>query len=131
MLWLKAWLETRSRVAFVFVWGLPPVKAALEASGDMTLATTVALRLQPCPARATARFAAATASEPFRQGPNLVRVCAADYAVTTAANRSSMLQLEGFSVCAKSCGSAISCCQSRRWRSHSTFSSNGFEPSSL
>ncbi len=38
-------------------------------------------------ARAT-RLAAATASPPFRQGPNLVRVCAADYAVTTAANRS-------------------------------------------
>ena len=41
------------------------------------------------PARAGPRagFAAATASPPFRQGPNLVRVCAADYAASTAANR--------------------------------------------
>ena len=52
------------------------------------LVTRIALRLQPCPGRASTRLAAATASPPFRQGPNLVRVCAADYAVTTAANRS-------------------------------------------
>jgi hypothetical protein len=47
----------------------------------------IAIRLRPCPVRANAGFAAATASSPFRQGPNLVRVCAADYAATTAANR--------------------------------------------
>jgi hypothetical protein len=47
----------------------------------------IAIRLRPCPARAGASFAAATASPPFRQGPNTVRVCAADYASTTAANR--------------------------------------------
>jgi hypothetical protein len=52
------------------------------------LAARIALRLKPCPGRAGARFAAATSSPPFRQGPNAVRVCAADYAVTTAANRS-------------------------------------------
>jgi hypothetical protein len=52
------------------------------------LARRIALRLQPCPERASTRLAAATASAPFRQGPNQVRVCAADYAVTTAANRS-------------------------------------------
>ncbi|TMK73483.1 MAG: hypothetical protein E6G48_05280 [Actinobacteria bacterium] len=47
----------------------------------------IAIRLRPCPGRASASFAAATASLPFRQGPNVVRVCAADYATTTAANR--------------------------------------------
>jgi hypothetical protein len=52
------------------------------------LVARIALRLEPCPRRARARFVAATASPPFRQGPNLVRACAADYAVTTAANRS-------------------------------------------
>ena len=39
-------------------------------------------RREPAPASG-----AATASAPFRQGPNLVRVCAADYAPSTAANR--------------------------------------------
>ncbi|OLE36658.1 MAG: hypothetical protein AUG48_06720 [Actinobacteria bacterium 13_1_20CM_3_68_9] len=47
----------------------------------------IATRLRPCPRAAGASFAAATASPPFRQGPNLVRVCAVDYAATTAANR--------------------------------------------
>ncbi len=47
----------------------------------------IAVRLRPCPGRARARFRAATASAPFHQGPNLVRVCAADYAPSTAANR--------------------------------------------
>ena len=51
------------------------------------LAGPIALRLRPCPAWARASFPAATASAPFRQGPNLVRVCAADYAPSTAANR--------------------------------------------
>ena len=51
------------------------------------LSHRIALRLQPCPARASARFTAATRSAPFRQGPNLVRICATDYAATTAANR--------------------------------------------
>jgi hypothetical protein len=51
------------------------------------LVNRIAVRLRPCPARARARFRAATASPPFRQGPNLVRVCAADYAPSTAANR--------------------------------------------
>jgi hypothetical protein len=51
------------------------------------LAGRIALRLHPCPAQADASFAASTASPPFRQGPNLVRICAGDYADTTAANR--------------------------------------------
>jgi hypothetical protein len=51
------------------------------------LSRRVALRLQPCAPRAGARFTAATAASPFHQGPNWVRVCAADYATTTAANR--------------------------------------------
>ena len=51
------------------------------------LADQIAVRLRPCPGRAGASFRAATASAPFRQGPNLVRVCAADYAPSTAANR--------------------------------------------
>jgi hypothetical protein len=51
------------------------------------LARRIALRLEPCPSRAGARFTAATASPPFRQGPNRVRICAVDYAATTAANR--------------------------------------------
>jgi hypothetical protein len=51
------------------------------------LVDQVAIRLRPCPSRARASFRAATASPPFRQGLNLVRVCAADYAPSTAANR--------------------------------------------
>ncbi len=51
------------------------------------LSRRIALRLVPCAASASARFTAATAAPPFRQGPNLVRICAADYAATTAANR--------------------------------------------
>jgi hypothetical protein len=47
----------------------------------------VATRLRACPRRARASIRAATASPPFRQGLNLVRVCAADYAPSTAANR--------------------------------------------
>ncbi len=55
---------------------------------DCRLARDVAIRLRPCPSHASARFAAATTAPPFRQGPNVVRVCAADHATTTAANRS-------------------------------------------
>ena len=51
------------------------------------LAGPIAIRLRPCPAQANASFRAATASPPFRQGPNVVRVCAADYAPSTAVNR--------------------------------------------
>jgi hypothetical protein len=51
------------------------------------LVDQIAVRLRPCPRRAGASFRAATASPPFRQGPNRVRVCAADYAPSTAANR--------------------------------------------
>lgn len=47
----------------------------------------LALRLRPCPRRAKTTFKAATASSPFRQGPNLVRVCTIDYALGTGANR--------------------------------------------
>ena len=51
------------------------------------LAGQIAIRLRPCPAWASASFPAATASPPFRQGSNRVRVCAADYSLNTAANR--------------------------------------------
>ena len=61
-----------------------PVTARTE---PCRLAGQIAIRLRPCPARANASFRAATASPPFHQGPNLVRVCAADYALSTAANR--------------------------------------------
>src|SRR4051794_8056363 len=50
-------------------------------------ANGLALRLRPCPPRARTTFKADTASPPFRQGPNLVRVCAIDYALGTGANR--------------------------------------------
>ena len=46
-----------------------------------------ALRLRPCPAHARAAFRMQTAASPFRQGPNLVRVCSADYGLGTGANR--------------------------------------------
>jgi hypothetical protein len=51
------------------------------------LADGVATRLRPCRQRASTEFRAVTASPPFRQGPNAVRVCASDYAGSTAANR--------------------------------------------
>jgi hypothetical protein len=51
------------------------------------LADGVAIRLRPCRRRASATFRAVTASPPFRQGPNAVRICVSDYAVSTAANR--------------------------------------------
>jgi hypothetical protein len=51
------------------------------------LSGRIGLRLQPCPSDAGASFIAATAAPPFRQGPNRVLICAADYADTTAANR--------------------------------------------
>ncbi len=47
----------------------------------------VAVRLRPCRRRASTTFRAITESPPFRQGPNAVRVCASDYAASTAANR--------------------------------------------
>jgi hypothetical protein len=47
----------------------------------------VALRLRPCPSGADTTFRVATDSGPFRQGINVVRVCAIDYAVGTAAGR--------------------------------------------
>lgn len=67
----------------------------LQVNGEPVTAHTVpckltegvAVRLRPCPPKAQASFTAATSESPFRQGPNLVRVCAADYAPSTAANR--------------------------------------------
>jgi hypothetical protein len=46
-----------------------------------------ALRLSPCPLRAQTTFKAITTSSPFRQGPNVVRVCSVDYALGTGAHR--------------------------------------------
>jgi hypothetical protein len=67
----------------------------IQVNGEPVAAHTVtcrligstAIRLRPCPDRAGASFAAATASAPFHQGANRVSVCAADFAATTAANR--------------------------------------------
>jgi hypothetical protein len=55
---------------------------------DCRLAGAVALRLRPCPASDTAWFELATTAPHFRQGPNRVRVCAADFAPRGTANRS-------------------------------------------
>lgn len=54
-------------------------------SFDCALAGTIALRLRPCPSNPTASFSVPTAGH-FGQGPNRVRVCAADYAPNTSAN---------------------------------------------
>ncbi len=51
------------------------------------LTGAVALRLRPCPAAETTRFGVDTTSEHFRQGRNRARVCAADYAPRSDANR--------------------------------------------
>jgi hypothetical protein len=45
------------------------------------------LRLRPCPGRWRTTFRVPTTAPPFHQGPNLLRVCSADYAWGTAANR--------------------------------------------
>jgi hypothetical protein len=47
----------------------------------------VALRLRPCPLSARTAFRMQTTAKPFHQGPNVLRICSADYAVGTAANR--------------------------------------------
>jgi hypothetical protein len=54
---------------------------------DCHLAGAVALRLRPCPTSETARFDLATTAPGFRQGPNRLRVCAADYAPRGRSNR--------------------------------------------
>ena len=46
-----------------------------------------ALRLRPCPASDHTLFSLQTARGPFRQGSNVVQICAADYAAGTTANR--------------------------------------------
>ena len=53
---------------------------------DCRLAGAVALRLRPCPAAASPLFDVATTSHHFRQGPNRLRICAADYAQRATAN---------------------------------------------
>ena len=47
----------------------------------------VANRLRPCPGNATPQFQIDTAGAGFRQGPNEIRVCAADFAPEATANR--------------------------------------------
>jgi hypothetical protein len=69
--------------AFVQVNGDPVAGGPLGCALD----GKVALRLRPCPAHVQPVFTASTAQPPFRQGPNSVRVCAADYAPDTGANR--------------------------------------------
>jgi len=46
-----------------------------------------ALRLRPCPASAYAVFRLETHAAPFHQGTNALRICSADYAPGTTANR--------------------------------------------
>jgi hypothetical protein len=46
----------------------------------------VGIRLRPCPQNATPRFEIDTAGSAFRQGPNELRVCAADFAPEATAN---------------------------------------------
>ena len=46
----------------------------------------VAIRLRPCPGNATPQFQIDTAGAGFRQGPNELRVCAADFAPEATAN---------------------------------------------
>ncbi len=58
-----------------------PVTANAQACA---LADGVAVRLRPCPAAVSARIELDTTATAFRQGPNVVRVCAADYATTQA-----------------------------------------------
>lgn len=70
-------------------------RIVVEVNGDpvaarslrCALAGEVALRLRPCPERPSVAIAVATGSAPFVQGPNEVRVCAADYAADTSANQ--------------------------------------------
>ena len=47
----------------------------------------VANRVRPCPGNATPRFEIDTTGAGFRQGPNELRVCAADFAPEATANR--------------------------------------------
>lgn len=60
--------------------------AAADHSFRCALDGRVARRVQPCPASATTTLALNTASAPFRQGPNQVRVCAWDLATSGPAN---------------------------------------------
>ena len=46
-----------------------------------------ALRLRPCPPSVRRTFGLETAAPPFHQGGNVVRICSADYATGTMANR--------------------------------------------
>lgn len=46
-----------------------------------------ALRVRPCPASARRTFRLETAAAPFHQGANVLRLCSADYATGTTANR--------------------------------------------
>lgn len=54
---------------------------------DCSVAAGVALRLRPCPAGRTASFEISTELPQFRQGPNELRVCVADFAPRSASNR--------------------------------------------
>jgi hypothetical protein len=45
------------------------------------------LRLRPCPTRWRTTFRVPTTAPPFRQGPNRLRICSADYAWGAGANR--------------------------------------------
>jgi hypothetical protein len=55
-------------------------------SFDCRQSQGIAVRMRPCPDAPTARFDVVTTDQ-FRQGPNQLRVCAADYAQNTDSNR--------------------------------------------
>lgn len=63
---------------------------------DCRLVQGIAVRLRPCPAAPTAGFDVVTTASRFRQGPNQLRVCAADFAAATNANRTCLTR--GFRV---------------------------------
>ncbi len=63
--------------------GEPLAARALPCS----LVGRVAVRLQPCPARPVRDFEIATRAPQFRQGPNNIRICAADYGARHNTNR--------------------------------------------
>jgi hypothetical protein len=55
---------------------------------DCHIVNRVATRLQPCPGETAPTFEIATTGADFRQGPNVLRVCASDLGPQATANRS-------------------------------------------
>jgi hypothetical protein len=79
------------RRIIVQVNGGPVSVADFRASGDCRLEASMGTRLVPCPLSTTANFQLDTGGQsgragPYRQGPNRLRVCAADQALEGSAN---------------------------------------------